>query len=78
MGRPVKYRQSMINEIHYHGFVKDKLKNREIAKAYNLTLNQVIYILYNLTCTNKDCERCNPPQTITASFLDFFISEDFK
>tara|TARA_R110000824_G_scaffold391594_1_gene589478 strand:- start:334 stop:567 length:234 start_codon:yes stop_codon:yes gene_type:complete len=72
MGRPIKYNQKAINEIHLHGFIQDKLKNREIADKYNITDNQFDYLLYRRKCTNDKCKRCNPPKTITQSLIDFF------
>ena len=72
MVRPIKYNQLIINEIHHHGFVEDKLKNDEIAEMYNLTENQLEYILYKCKCTNVDCPRCNPRITILERFRALF------
>ena len=81
MGRPVKYKQKLINKVHRDGFIKNKLSNSEIEAKYNLTANQLDYVLYQLKCTNKDCwldecGRCNPPKTITQSIIDFFTMKD--
>ena len=77
MGRPIKYKQKLINAVHRDGFIEDKLSNSEIEAKYNLTANQLDYVLYQLKCTNKDCVRCNPPKTITQSIIDFFTMKDF-
>ena len=68
-----KYSQRLINEIHQHGFLEDKLRNREIAKKNKLSKSEFEYVLYKLKCEIVGCPQCNPkPMTITDSLLTFF------
>lgn len=68
-----KYSHKIINEVHRHGFIQDKLKNREISKKLKLNKNEFEYVLYKNRCSNDECQQCNPrPMTITESLLTFF------
>lgn len=72
-----KYHQRLINEIHQHGFLEDKLRNREIAKKNKLSKSEFEYVLYKLKCMIVGCPQCNPkPMTITDSLLTFFGGGD--
>jgi hypothetical protein len=73
VSRKKKYSQRLINELHQHAFLEDKLMNREIAKKHKLTMNNIEYILYSNNCEIDDCPQCRPkPMTITESLLTFF------
>ena len=80
-----KHSQELINEAHDLAF-RGKLPNKEIAKKLKLTENQLHYILYTKQDSAIDkygyyiAKNHKPKKepTITESFLNFFISEDFK
>ena len=79
MSRNKKYSQRLINELHQHAFLEDKLMNREIAENNNLTMNNIEYVLYSTDCEIVGCPQCNPKpttMTITDSLLTFFGGGD--
>ena len=73
-----KYPQKLIDQAHDLAF-RGELPNKAIAKKLKLTANQLHYILYAKEDSGYWIEDVNKKEpTITESFLDFFISEDFK
>jgi len=86
----MKHSQKLVDQAHDLAF-RGELSNKAIAKKLKLTDNQLNYILYvrqdSGYMNNKDKhgyyknhEVIEPKKepTITESFLDFFISEEFK
>ena len=82
----MKHSQELINEAHDLAF-RGELSNKAIAKKLKLTANQLHYILYvkqdsamieDLKAIDKHGYFISKEPTITESFLDFFISEDFR
>ena len=82
----MKHSQELINEAHDLAF-RGELSNKAIAKKLKLTANQLHYILYvkqdsamieDLKAIDKHGYFISKKPTITESFLDFFISEDFR
>ncbi len=84
----MKHSQKLVDQAHDLAF-NGELSNKAIAKKLKLTDNQLNYILYQRTQKNSDpfvslhavlTSGLKPKKepTITESFLDFFISEDFK
>ena len=74
----MKHSQELIDQAHDLAF-RGELSNKAIAKKLKLTANQLHYILYAKEDSGywiEDVKEKEP--TITESFLDFFISEDFK
>jgi len=88
----MKHSQELIDQAHDLAF-RGELSNKAIAKKLKLTANQLHYILYvkqdsamieDLKAIDKHgyyiAKNHKPKKepTITESFLDFFISEDFR
>ena len=86
----MKHSQKLVDQAHDLAF-NGELSNKAIAKKLKLTANQLHYILYvrqdSGYMNNKDKhgyyknhEVIEPKKepTITESFLDFFIAEDFR
>ena len=74
----MKHSQKLIDQAHDLAF-RGELSNKAIAKKLKLTANQLHYILYAKEDSGYWIEDVNKKEpTITESFLDFFISEDFK
>jgi len=74
----MKHSQELIDQAHDLAF-RGELSNKAIAKKLKLTANQLHYILYAKEDSGYWIEDVNKKEpTITESFLDFFISEDFK
>ena len=74
----MKHSQKLIDQAHDLAF-RGELSNKAIAKKLKLTDNQLHYILYAKEDSGYWIEDVNKKEpTITESFLDFFISEDFK
>ena len=79
-----KYSQKLIDKAHDLAF-RGELSNKAIAKKLKITLNQLHYIIYekhDSGAWSKEMEALKIPMkkepTITESFLDFFIAEDFR
>ena len=74
----MKHSQELIDQAHDLAF-RGELSNKAIAKKLKLTANQLHYILYAKEDSGYWIEDVNKKEpTITESFLNFFISEDFK
>jgi len=74
----MKHSQKLIDQAHDLAF-RGELSNKAIAKKLKLTANQLHYILYAKEDSGYWIEDVNKKEpTITESFLDFFISEDFR
>jgi len=76
----MKHSQKLVDQAHDLAFRGD-LSNKQIAYIMELTDNQLAYILYQRRATDVDpttIQRVLEEPTITESFLNFFISEDFK
>ena len=74
----MKHSQKLIDQAHDLAF-RGELSNKAIAKKLKLTANQLHYILYAKEDSGYWIEDVNKKEpTITESFLNFFISEDFK
>ena len=75
----MKHSQKLIDQAHELSVWQP---NKEVAKELNLTANQLHYVLYKLKPQQIIPERERTLQakepTITESFLNFFISEDFR
>ena len=75
----MKHSQKLIDQAHELSVWQP---NKEVAKELYLTANQLHYVLYKLKPQQIIPERERTLQakepTITESFLDFFISEDFR
>jgi len=69
-----KYPDSLVKEAHFLAF-SGEIPNKDIAKYLRLTKNELNYVLYTLEPKEKPKPK---ERTITESFLDFFILEEYK